>query len=118
MKADLPKGYEVAFEKITSKTTNEITSMVPYVVESNPQVTGDDLQDARVQIDQEKNEPYVSLEFKAQGAKRFEDVTGANIGKQLAVILDGNIYTAPNIQSKIGGGRAKLRWGPGISINL
>ncbi len=110
---DLPKGYEVAFEKRTSKTTNEITSMIPYVVESNPQLTGDDLQDARVQIDQQKNEPYVSLDFKPQGAKRFETITGNNIGKRLAVILDGNVYTAPNIQSRIAGGRAQITLGTG-----
>ena len=113
LKSDLPKGYEVAFEKRLSKKTNEISSMIPYIVESNPQITGDDLQDARVQIDQQKNEPYVSLEFKAQGSKRFEDVTGNNIGKRLAVILDGNVYTAPNIQSRIAGGRAQITLGTG-----
>lgn len=113
LKDDLPKGYEVAFEKRTSKTTNEITTMIPYVVEATPQLTGDDLQDARVQIDQQKNEPYVSLEFKAQGAKRFENITGNNIGKRMAVILDGNVYTAPNIQSKIAGGRAQITLGTG-----
>ena len=113
LKNDLPKGYEVAFEKRVSKSTNEVTMMLPYVVEANPQITGDDLQDARVQIDQQKNEPYVSLEFKAQGAKRFENVTGNNIGKRMAVILDGNIYTAPNIQSRIAGGRAQITLGSG-----
>ena len=113
LKDDLPKGYEVAFEKRTAKTTNEITAMLPYVVEATPQLTGDDLQDARVQIDQQKNEPYVSLEFKAQGAKRFENITGNNIGKRMAVILDGNVYTAPNIQSKIAGGRAQITLGTG-----
>ena len=113
LKDDLPKGYEVAFEKKVSKKTNDITSMLPYVVESNPQLTGDDLQDARVQIDQQKNEPYVSLEFKAQGAKSFERITGNNIGKRLAVILDGNVYTAPNIQSRISGGRAQITLGTG-----
>lgn len=110
---DLPKGYEVAFEKRVSKSSNELTTMIPFVVESTPQLTGDDLQDARVQIDQQKNEPYVSLEFKAQGAKRFEDITGNNIGKRLAVILDGNVYTAPNIQSRIAGGRAQITLGTG-----
>jgi preprotein translocase subunit SecD len=113
LKDDLPKGFEVAFEKRVSKTTNEITAMLPYIVESTPQLTGDDLQDARVQIDQQKNEPYVSLEFKAQGAKRFENITGNNIGKRMAVILDGNVYTAPNIQSRIAGGRAQITLGSG-----
>ena len=113
LKADLPKDHEIAFEKITNKKTNQMVRMIPYVVESAPQLTGDDLQDAGVQIDPQKNEPYVSLTFKSQGAKRFEEVTGKNIGKRMAVILDGNVYTAPNIQNKIGGGRAQITLGVG-----
>ena len=113
LKADLPKNHEIAFEKITNKKTNQMVRMIPYVVESAPQLTGDDLQDAGVQIDPQKNEPYVSLTFKSQGAKRFEEVTGKNIGKRMAVILDGNVYTAPNIQNKIGGGRAQITLGVG-----
>ena len=50
LKETLPKGYQIAFEKQVSKKTNEITRMVPYVVEEVPQLTGDDLQDAGVQI--------------------------------------------------------------------
>ena len=113
MKDTLPKGYQIAFEKEVSKKTNEITRMIPYVVEEVPQLTGDDLQDAGVQIDQQKNQPYVNLVFKSQGAKRFEEVTGKNLGKRMAVILDGNVYTAPNIQSKIAGGRAQITLGSG-----
>ena len=113
LKGTVPKGYEIAFEKRTNKKTNEITNMIPYVVESVPQLTGDDLQDAGVQIDQQKNQPYVNLVFKSQGAKRFEEVTGKNIGKRMAVILDGNVYTAPNIQARIAGGRAQITLGQG-----
>ena len=118
LKDTLPKGYQVAFEKQVSKKTNEITRMIPYVVEEVPQLTGDDLQDAGVQIDQQKNQPYVNLVFKSQGAKRFEEVTGKNLGKRMAVILDGNVYTAPNIQSKIAGGRAQITLGSGNFNNL
>ncbi|OUR97307.1 protein-export membrane protein SecD [Halobacteriovorax marinus] len=109
----LPKGWVLAFEKKVSKLTNELESKIPYLVEENTTLTGDALQDARVQIDQQKNEPYVSLEFKSAGAKLFEEITGANIGRQLAIILDGNVYSAPNIQSRIGGGRAQITLGSG-----
>lgn len=109
----LPKGWVLAFEKKVSKLTNELESKIPYLVEENTALTGDALQDARVQIDQQKNEPYVSLEFKSAGAKLFEEITGANIGRQLAIILDGNVYSAPNIQSRIGGGRAQITLGSG-----
>jgi preprotein translocase subunit SecD len=109
----LPKGFEMAFEKTVSKATNEVTNMTPYVVEDTSKLSGDQLQDARVQIDQQKNEPYVSLEFKASGAKIFEELTGSNVGRRMAVILDGNVYSAPSIREKIGGGRAQISLGQG-----
>lgn len=116
LKADIPEGHELAFEKKINKATGEETN-IPFVVESIAKITGDDLSDARVQIDQQKNEPYVSMDFKAAGAKRFEDATGANIGRRMAVILDGNVYSAPVIQAKIGGGHAQITLGGGINFN-
>jgi preprotein translocase subunit SecD len=116
LKADIPEGHELAFEKKVNKATGEETN-IPFVVESIAKITGDDLSDARVQIDQQKNEPYVSMDFKAAGAKRFEDATGASIGRRMAVILDGNVYSAPVIQAKIGGGHAQITLGGGINFN-
>lgn len=113
LKKDLPKGYQIAFEKKVNKFNNQLESKIPYLVQSTPPLTGDALQDARVQIDQQKNEPYVSLDFKSVGAKKFEELTGANIGRRMAIVLDGNVYSAPNIQAKIGGGRAQITLGGG-----
>ncbi len=113
LKKELPAGFEMAFEKKVSKFNNEVESMMPYLVEANPRLTGDQLADARVQIDQQKNEPYVSLDFKAQGAKIFEELTGENVGKRMAIILDGNVYSAPNILTRIAGGRAQITLGGG-----
>lgn len=118
LKADLPQGYELAFERRTTKVETENDQLMPYLVEVAPQITGDDLQDARVEIDQQRNEPYVSMEFKPQGAVRFEKITGENIGRRMAVILDGNVYSAPNIQTKIGGGRAQITMGGGNFNNI
>jgi len=84
LRTDIPEGHELAFEKKTNKATGEETN-IPFVVESIAKITGDDLSDARVQIDQQKNEPYVSMDFKAAGAKRFEEATGANIGRRMAL---------------------------------
>lgn len=118
LKTDLPQGYELAFERRTTKVETENDQLMPYLVEVAPQITGDDLQDARVEIDQQRNEPYVSMEFKPQGAIRFEKITGENIGRRMAVILDGNVYSAPNIQTKIGGGRAQITMGGGNFNNI
>jgi protein-export membrane protein SecD len=111
--ADLPKGYEISFSKETNKNTNEITNMQPYLVESATSLTGEELQEAFVRMDQEQNRPYVSLEFKANGAKIFEEITGANIGKRLAIVLDGNVYSAPVVQARIAGGSAQITLGAG-----
>lgn len=114
--ADLPEGHELAFDKSTNNSEDPSLN-VPYVIESTPRIVGDDLADARVQIDPQKNEPYVSMEFKSQGAKRFEETTGANIGKRMAVVLDGNVYSAPMIQGKIAGGQGQITLGGGVDFN-
>jgi preprotein translocase subunit SecD len=111
--ADLPKGYEIAFSKETNKNTNEITNMEPYLVEQVTSLTGEELQEAFVRMDQEQNRPYVALEFKPSGAKIFEEITGANIGKRLAIVLDGNVYSAPMVQARIAGGSAQITLGVG-----
>jgi protein-export membrane protein SecD len=113
LRKDMPEGYELAFERRISQVTNEAETSIPYLVESNVPLSGEQIQDAQVQIDQQKNEPYVSLEFKSAGAKIFEDLTAASIGKRMAVVLDGNVYSAPVIQAKIGGGRAQITMGGG-----
>jgi protein-export membrane protein SecD len=110
---DLPKGFEIAFSKTINKNTNEITNLEPYLVEAGSSLTGEELQEATVRIDQEQNRPYVGLEFKPQGSKIFEQITGANIGKRLAIVLDGNVYSAPVVQGRIAGGSAQITLGAG-----
>jgi preprotein translocase subunit SecD len=111
--SDLPKGYEIAFSKETNRNTLETTNMEPYLVETATSLTGEELQEAFVRMDQEQNRPYVSLEFKSTGAKIFEQITGANIGKRLAIVLDGNVYSAPVVQARIAGGSAQITLGTG-----
>ena len=58
-------------------------------------------------------EVYVAITFSPAGADRFEEVTGANIQRRFAIILDDVINSAPVIKSKIGGGRASITMGAG-----
>ena len=113
LKNDLPAGFEIAFSKTMSKATNEITNLEPYLVEAGSSLTGEELQEAAVRIDQQQNRPYVGLEFKPSGAKIFEEITGSNIGKRLAIVLDGNVYSAPVVQGRIAGGSAQITLGAG-----
>ncbi len=117
LKDDIPKGWMLTFQKkINNK--GDITEQTPYVVEEVAKLTGDELQDASTQVDQQENKPFVSMVFKSNGAKLFENITGDNIGKRMAVLLDGNVYTAPNINSRIAGGRAQITLGYGTFEQL
>ena len=73
---------------------------VYYLVRRVAAVTGRDLRNARQSLD-EFNQPAVSFSFNREGARKFGDVTGQNIGRNLAIILDGRVHTAPVIQSRI-----------------
>ncbi len=73
-----------------------------YVVRRKVEVGGDALVDAQPTF--QTNEPVVSFRFNAAGGKRFGDVTGHNVGKQLAVVLDDKVISAPVIREPILGG--------------
>jgi len=106
-KEDIPKGSELLYEVRTDRTTNR-ESKTPYVVKKRASLTGVYLTDARVQIDSEYNDPYVSITFSNEGARIFERITGENVKKRLAIVLDNKIYSAPVIQEKISGGEARI----------
>lgn len=103
----LGDGNEILFQRVTNKETGVVMKR-PMLMKKETLLTGDLLTEARVAIDQRMNEPYVSLVFSSAGAKTFEDITGKNVKKRLAIILDGNVYSAPVIQEKIGGGNAQI----------
>ncbi len=82
------------------------------VVKDEIILTGDDINDAHVSMNQ-FNEPYVALEFKPRGGRIFSEVTGANVGKRFAIVLDQKMRSAPVIRERIGGGRASIEMGGG-----
>lgn len=113
LKDDIPAGQELVFERRMNKVTNEVERLDPYLVEKSAGLTGEELQDATVRVDPQDNRPYVGLTFKSQGAKMFEDLTGENVGRRMAIVLDGNVYSAPVIQTRIAGGNAQITLGNG-----
>jgi preprotein translocase subunit SecD len=102
----VPPEDEILFERIENEETGRVTKR-PYLLKKKALMTGDVLTDARVSIG-EFNEPYVSITLDSTGAKLFERITAENIQKRLAIILDNNVYSAPVIQDRIGGGRAQI----------
>ena len=73
-----------------------------FVVEKRVMVSGEMLENATASFDQ-NNQPAVSFQLDSAGAKRFGRVTGSNIGRPFAIILDGKVVSAPTIQSQIFG---------------
>jgi preprotein translocase subunit SecD len=103
----IPEDDEILFEKRVNIETGAVRK-IPLLLKKQAALTGDLLSEAKVNIDSRFNEPYVSLSFNAAGAKLFEEVTGANVKKRLAIILDNVVYSAPVIQEKISGGNAQI----------
>jgi preprotein translocase subunit SecD len=103
----IPPGSELLYETRLDKRTNR-SVRTPYLVKKQSMLTGAYLVDAKVQIDSQYNEPYVSIKFDKKGARIFERITGENVKKRLAIVLDNKVYSAPVIQEKIAGGEARI----------
>ncbi len=102
-----PPGSEILYQVDEDPATRRV-SRTPFLLAKRPVLTGQYLTDARVQIDSQYNEPYVSIKFDNKGARIFERVTGENVKKRLAIVLDNRVYSAPVIQERIAGGEARI----------
>jgi protein-export membrane protein SecD len=88
-----------------------LTGKVMYLLEPKVELTGAGVKNAlkRIGLDPDQpNMPGVSLKLTNKGATRFARVTGNNVGRQLAIILDDKVWSAPNIREKIRGGEASI----------
>jgi preprotein translocase subunit SecD len=101
----VPAGSELLYGEDVNDSGKVIKR--PYLLYSQTLLTGDRLKEAKVGIDQ-YNKPDVSISFDSEGAKIFDRVTGDNVGKQLAIVLDGVVHSAPRIQDRISGGNAQI----------
>ena len=114
--SSIPAGTEVAFELVRNETMGEVVGANPHLLDQRAYVTGDMLQSARV--DYQNNEPYVSLTFNNDGAKAFGDLTKAHVKELLAILLDGNVHSAPVIREPILTGQAQIDLGYGNRAQL
>ena len=71
-------------------------------------LTGKYLKSASLQFDSNTNKPSISLEFDSEGAKLFEEITARNVGKKVAIYLDGSPISVPVVQEAISGGKAQI----------
>jgi preprotein translocase subunit SecD len=95
-----PSGMEVIPGVSGGPADRGAASTVYYLVRKAAAVTGRDLRSARSSLD-ENNRPAVSFTLNSEGARKFGKVTGENVGRELAIILDGRVQSAPRIDSRI-----------------
>jgi preprotein translocase subunit SecD len=107
LKGNPPPGTNLLYERNVDPRTGAVTEN-PIIVQDKTVLTGDLLSDAQVRIDTRFNEPYVAIDFNAVGAKRFDQITAANVGKRMAIVLDDTVYSAPVIRERISGGSAQI----------
>lgn len=110
--------HMVGYELVEDRDGNQVRRRFfrTHYLLSRADVTGDHLTQAMVQFET-TGEPSVSIEFDSQGARAFEQVTAANVGEYMAIMLDEEVNSAPVIKEKIGGGRARISLGGARAAN-
>ncbi len=107
LKGKVPPGSQILYQVETDPRTHK-ERKTPYLVKKRTLLTGAHLKNAQVQINSRYNEPYVGIEFDRKGGRLFAKITGENVKKRLAIVLDNKVYSAPVIQEKISGGQASI----------
>jgi len=107
LRGSVPEGDIIAYERKIDPMSGKSVE-VPYLLKGKAMLTGDALENAQVKISDRFGEPHVALKFNARGAADFERITGENVKKRLAIVLDGIVHSAPVIQEKISGGQAQI----------
>ncbi|MEN3027262.1 MAG: protein translocase subunit SecD [Chlorobiota bacterium] len=106
----IPAEYEVAIsakpDEQLQRQGYEIYSF--YMLKREPELTGDVVTDAQATFDPTTNAPIVLMDMNTEGAERWARITGANVGKKIAIVLDDRVYSAPVVQTKITGGRSQI----------
>jgi preprotein translocase subunit SecD len=105
-KVKLPPELQLLYQREVDEN-KQVVSRRPIIVQRQPIITGSSLTSAEVRPD-DQGGWLVAFALDSQGARAFGDFTGANIGRQLAIVLDDTVYSAPVIRSKIGEGRGQI----------
>lgn len=79
-----------------------------YALKKEPELTGEVISSARASFDPTTNQPIVLMSMNSDGAESWARITGANLQKRIAIVLDNRVYSAPTVQSKITGGNSQI----------
>jgi len=114
LRGKVPEDHEIGFKRTEKQLEVEYRTFYLFKEVS---LTGDYITDAHVRPDPETGRPEVGLNFDRIGARKFEKLTGAHVRERMAIVLEGEVSSAPVIQTRIGGGRARITMGTGGNYN-
>ncbi len=104
----LPNDFEFLWSAKSFQAQDGKKYYTLFPVKRTPELTGGVIVDARASIDPEDSRPIVNMEMNSEGSREWARITGANVGKRVAITLDNGIFSAPVIQTKIVGGKSRI----------
>jgi preprotein translocase subunit SecD len=104
----IPPDLEFLWSAKVQTFKDEQKYYLLYPVKKTPELTGNVVTNAQASVDPEDNRSIVNMEMSSEGARDWARITGANIGKRVAIILDRGVFSAPVVQAKISGGRSRI----------
>lgn len=104
----IPNNVEFVFSAKPIGTQEGKGIYTLYMVNKEPELTGSVITDALANIDPSSSAPIVNMTMNTEGATQWARITGANVNKRIAIILDGLVFSAPNVKNKITGGRSQI----------
>ena len=104
----IPNNVEFKFSAKANTDTEGREYYVMYMVNKEPELTGGVITDATANIDPSTSAPIVTMTMNSEGATEWARITGANVDKRIAIMLDGGIFSAPVVRGKIPGGRSQI----------
>jgi SecD/SecF fusion protein len=104
----LPVDFEYLWSAKTITNADGKKFFTIFPVKRTPELTGGVVVDARANVSPEDNRPIVNMEMNSEGSREWARITGANIGKRIAISLDNSVFSAPVVQNKITGGRSQI----------
>ncbi|HEY6437460.1 MAG TPA: protein translocase subunit SecD, partial [Ignavibacteriaceae bacterium] len=104
----IPNNVEFKFNAKTQQDGSGGEFHVMYLVNKDPELTGGVITDANANIDPNTSTPMVTMTMNSEGATEWARITGANVNKRIAIMLDGAIFSAPVVKGKIPGGRSQI----------
>jgi len=104
----IPPDFEFVWsaKPFTAQDGNQYYNLL--AVKKDPEITGKVITEARATIDPDNNSPIVIMRMNSEGAREWARITGANINKHIAIILDGTAYSWPVVRTKIVGGSSQI----------